>query len=124
MKDIGILTGKAVPTSGLRDVIESFSRDRGLEVKQTDSESVVGRLPDAVYVKNLTPENNAYYDDGERRDLELKIGFEVGGYVSIHFTATDVASRLANELAEYVVQTWGGVIDFSGAGGDVGSAPP
>lgn len=123
MRDIGIFTTEAVPTEGLRELINTFSEAQRVGVKHEQSESVIGGLPDVLYVRNLTPANNAYYGEDEKRNLELKLGFTIKGFVSIHFTSSDTAHRFANDLAEMACRAWGGVVDFRGAGGDVGSPP-
>jgi hypothetical protein len=123
MRDIGIFLAKPLSTAELVDFLRSHASTRRLSWNKRADESVIGRTPDVLYVFDPTDGGDAIYSDDERRDVESRLGSTVQSYVSIHFTSTDGALDLATELAERLKQKWGGIIDYSGSGGDL-EVPP
>ena len=123
MRDIGVFTSKAVQTAELVEFVRSYSWRIGQLCTRRDGETVVGRPPDFLWVFDGTAATNGYFDEGEFHLIESKLGSPPKSYINIHFTSTVGASALANALAQEIRREWDGIIDYAGAGGQLGEPP-
>lgn len=123
MRDVGVFTSKSVSTEQLIELVRSYCMRADQPLEKRQGESVVGRSPDVLYVFDATAPSNGYFSEEEKKAIESKLGSTAEGYVSIHFTSTDAAFRLADDLAHELSRKWDGTVDYSGAGGGLGVAP-
>jgi hypothetical protein len=65
----------------------------------------------------------ACFDEEECESTTKALGFAPHSFISIHFAYTDESSRIANQLAQELKDSWAGVIDYGGAGGGLGVPP-
>jgi hypothetical protein len=122
MRDIGVFTSKSLRTEELVEFVRSWSARVGQPCDKRTNESVVGDMPDLLYVHDGTAVTNGYFSEEEKNAIESKLGSTPEGYVSIHFKS-DGASALANELAHEISRMWEGIIDYGGWGGGLGVPP-
>jgi hypothetical protein len=123
MRDIGVFTSKGVSTEELVECVRSYTLRVGQPYEKRSGESVVGRPPDVLYVFDATRATNGYFSEIEREAIESRLGTTPEGYISIHFTSTDAAFALADEMAHEITRIWEGIIDYSGTGGKLGAPP-
>jgi hypothetical protein len=123
MQDIGVFTSKVITSKELLEFLRRYASKQDQPLQQTETEIHLGHAPDAVYVSESTSPDAGYFSDEEKKRVESKLRAAVTNYVSIHFTSTESASKLARGLAEELCGQWVGIIDFSGAGGDLDSPP-
>jgi len=123
MRDIGVFTSKIVLTEELLEFVRSYSARVSQRYEKRTDESVVGDPPDVVYVFDTTAPSNGYFSEEEKKAIESKLGSTPEGYVSLHFTSTDVAFARADKIAQEISRIWEGIIDYGGAGGEL-CVPP
>ena len=123
MRDIGVFTSKPVQTAELIEFVESYSSRIGQPCTRREGETVVGRPPDFLWVFDGTAPTDGYFDEEEFQEIESKLGSPPKSYVDIHFTSSDGASALAGAMAQEIKQRWEGIIDYRGAGGQLGVPP-
>jgi hypothetical protein len=78
-----------------------------------------GEIPEEAYLDLATDLSNGCFDEEEFVMLQTQLGFTPASYVSIHLNYTQPAYAAALKIAECVRDRWGGVIDYSGAGGTI-----
>ena len=123
MRDLGVFTSKPISSHELVEFVRAYSLHVGQPFEKRADESVVGSPPDVLYVLDATAAKQGYFSEEEKSVIQSKLGFAPQGYVSIHFTATDAASGLAEGMAQEIGRIWNGIIDYSGAGGKLGVPP-
>ena len=123
MRDIGIFTASTVPIDRLVEFMRAYSSRRGRPMERRHTESVVGVPPDVVYVSDTTTPSAGYFSEDEKYAIESHLRSPIEGYLSIHFTSTEAAFDLADELAHEFAHAWAGIIDYTGAGGTLGVPP-
>jgi len=123
MRDVGVFTSESVSTEQLIELVRSYCLRANQPLERRQGESVVGRPPDVLYVSEATAPSNGYFSEEEKQTIESKLGSTAEGYVSIHFTSTDAAFKLADELAHELSRKCSGIVDYSGTGGGLGLAP-
>jgi hypothetical protein len=123
MRDIGVFTSKAVQTAELIEFVQSYSSRLGQPWAKRPGETVVGHPPDVLYVFDGTAATDGYFSEEEFELIASRLGSPPQSYVNIHFTSTDTAFRLADAMAHEVRREWNGIIDYGGAGGQLGVPP-
>jgi hypothetical protein len=123
MRDLGVFTSTPMSSSELVELVRGYSLHVGQPFEKRPDESVVGSPPNVLYVSDATAVTNGYFSEDEAVVVESALGSAPMGYISIHFTNTDVAFRLAEGMAQEIRRLWHGVIDYGGAGGSLGMAP-
>ena len=78
-----------------------------------------GQIPEEVYLGLSTELSNGCFDDEEFRVLEKRLGYAPVSYISIHMNYTPQAFSRAVEVAREIQKQWGGLVDYSGAGGSL-----
>jgi len=122
MQDIVVITPKTIPTDEFVAFVRAYASRIGQPLQRRERESVIGREPDTLSIVDDTAARNAYFSDEEKTALEAILSFAVKGCASFRFE-TEIAFRFADDLAREVQRRWDGVIDYSGAGGGLGTAP-
>ena len=123
MRDLGVFTSKPISSRELVEFVRAYARRVGQPFEKRSEESVVGTPPDVLYVFDATAVKHGFFSEEEKAVIESRLGSAPKGYVSIHFTASDAAAGLADEMAKEIGRVWNGTIDYSGAGGQLGVPP-
>jgi hypothetical protein len=122
VRNLGLFT----PGSIRPAEVEQFVIARGGKLAVYDDSNVLARSTilgadhDWVYVTSDTSVGNAGFDEEELQDSREQLGFEPKAYIDLHFTSTDRAFESAENLVLEMKSVWGGVVDYSGAGGALG----
>lgn len=125
MRNLGLLTKRPVSTTEVEDFVQA----KGGEIQVfhgpggTIRQLVIGVDQDWVFFAKDTAISNAYFDEDELRAEEAQLGFRPQAYVDLHFTSTEGAFKLAEQLVLEMQSAWDGVVDYSGAGGGLGIPP-
>ncbi len=124
MRNLGLFT----PVSVFPDEVEQFVIARGgtlavYGISPTLRNTIIGANEDLVYVASDTAVSSACFDKEELQSTGEQLGFAPKAYISLHFSWTAKAFDRAEGLAVEMRQLWGGVIDYSAAGGGLGLPP-
>jgi hypothetical protein len=123
MRNIGVFTARRVETNELVTFLQMFGARDATPWTNRRGEIIMGVEPDLVYILKDTALANGCADERELKDLRGVLGTAPASYIDLHFTSTPLAFPLADRIAREVKQEWQGVIDYSGAGGDLGTPP-
>ena len=123
MRNIGVFTVMPVDRDALLEFLREYAAHQEMEWSDSGGQVILtSRLRDRLYVLRDTASENGCAPE-EVEAIERVIGVAPAGYVDVHFTSTDGAFPIADRLAREIQKRWPGVIDYSGAGGDLGTAP-
>jgi len=123
MRDLGVFTSKPISSDELVEFACAYARRAGRSFEKRSEVSVVGTPPDVLYLADATAVQNGYFAEEEKAVVTARLGADPAGYVSIHFTSSDAAAGLADEMAKEIGRLWEGIVDYSGAGGQLGVPP-
>src|SRR5262245_36720414 len=125
MRNLGLVTKSSVSTTE----VEDFVLAKGGEFQVFSGSpapikrGVICAGPDCVFINTDTAISNAYFDEDELRAEETQLGFRPQAYIDLHFTSGEGAFKLAEQLVQEMQSVWDGVVDYSGAGGGLGTPP-
>lgn len=123
MRNIGVFTSNPVESIELVQFLAEYSSTMDQPLSRREHETVIGREPDLLYVFDRTSLEDEYFDPNDLEQVQTKLGTTPRSYVNVHFTSTEAAAALAEAVAGEITRKWGGVIDYTGAGGQVGVRP-
>ena len=123
MRNIGVFTARPIQPAELVEFVSSYSSSLGQQSTRRDGETIVGNEPNFLYVFDETSVEQGYAAEEDSRLVESKMGTHPKSYVNMHFTSTEGAASLAEAFAQEIRRRWNGIIDYSGAGGDL-DVPP
>ncbi len=116
MKNLGIFSPSVVDHSELAQFGSALG---GISIG--DSTLRFGSHPNEAYLEIDASLNNGCFDNEEFRTLQNDLGFPPVSYISVHMNYSQEAYLLALKIARAIQEKWGGQVDYSGAGGGLGT---
>ena len=123
MRNIGVFTARRVATNELVTFLQTIAARDATRLTTQKGEIIIGAGPDLVYILEDTALTSECADEAVFQDVQGVLGTAPASYIDLHFTSTSRAFPLADRIARELKQEWHGVIDYSGAGGDLGIPP-
>ena len=109
MRNIFLISPKRLS----REDIRRFIIDRGGDWQSdpTLDQGVIERGSAAVYISGDTELHSYLFEPDEIYELTRKIGSEPLSLVDIHISRGKASDTLADEIADQMLELWGGYID-------------